>query len=424
MLRKFFADHRASAAPLVALSIIPIVGAVAAAVDYNRAAVARTEMQSALDSTALMLSKEARNLSAAEVNSKANAYFKALYKNSQATDLAVTANMTSPNPGSYVLDVKASASMPTRFAAILGKPTVDFSASSEAVWGIKKLNLALALDNTGSMAQDGKMDALKSSAHNLLTTLENAAQTPGDIKVSIVPFATDVDVGTNNVTSDWIDWSDWNAANGTCSYQWLHSESSCTQYGYKWTVADHSTWNGCVYDRDQNNDVSNTATISGVPATMFRAHQAYNCPTAMMPLSEDWTALNDKIDAMTPTGNTNVTIGLAMAWQTLTAANPFNAPQKADDLEKVIVLLTDGENTQNRWTTSSTSIDSRTQAVCANAKADGVKIYTIRVIDGNADLLRGCATKASMYYEVQESDQLSGVFSSIAQDLAKLRLAK
>ena len=46
---------------------------------------------------------------------------------------------------------------------------------------------------------------------------------------------------------------------------------------------------------------------------MYRAHQAANCPTAMMPLSHDWTALNAKIDAMTPTGNTNVTIGLQMA---------------------------------------------------------------------------------------------------------------
>ena len=33
----------------------------------------------------------------------------------------------------------------------------------------------------------------------------------------------------------------------------------------------------------------------------------------MMPLSTDWTAMHTKIDAMTPTGNTNVTIGLQMA---------------------------------------------------------------------------------------------------------------
>src|SRR5262245_5139651 len=54
-----------------------------------------------------------------------------------------------------------------------------------------------------------------------------------------------------------------------------------------------------------------TATPTGGGAAVnSRAHQATACPTAMMPLSTDWTALNAKIDAMTPTGNTNVTMGM------------------------------------------------------------------------------------------------------------------
>ncbi len=89
----------------------------------------------------------------------------------------------------------------------------------------------------------------------------------------------------------------------------------------------------------------------------------------MMPLSHDWTALNAKIDAMTPTGNTNVTIGLAWGFQLLSPVAPFNAPAPAPDLDKVIIILTDGENTQNRWTSSSSSIDARTKKVCDNIKA-------------------------------------------------------
>jgi Mg-chelatase subunit ChlD len=144
----------------------------------------------------------------------------------------------------------------------------------------------------------------------------------------------------------------------------------------------------------------------------------------MLPLSNDWTALHDKVDALNPTGNTNVTIGLQLAWQTLTAAEPFNAPAAAADLDKVIILLTDGQNTQNRWTSSGTSIDARTEKACENIKADNVKVYTVRVIAGNISLLKNCATKPDMYYDVQEADQLSNVFSSIAQNLANLRIAK
>ena len=108
----------------------------------------------------------------------------------------------------------------------------------------------------------------------------------------------------------------------------------------------------------------------------------------MMPLGEDWTALNAKIDAMTPTGNTNVTIGLAWGFQLLSPNEPFNAPAPARDLDKVIVLMTDGENTQNRWTSSATSIDARTQKACDNVKAAHIKLYTVRVIDGDVTLLK------------------------------------
>jgi hypothetical protein len=144
----------------------------------------------------------------------------------------------------------------------------------------------------------------------------------------------------------------------------------------------------------------------------------------MIPLSTDWTTLHSKVDAMTPAGNTNVTIGMAWAWQTLSPVAPMNAPEPATDLDKVIVLLTDGENTQNRFTNSTSSIDSRTEKVCANAKADNIKIYTVRVINGDAELLRGCATKPDMFYDVDEAAQLNSVFASIAQNLANLRIAK
>jgi hypothetical protein len=46
------------------------------------------------------------------------------------------------------------------------------------------------------------------------------------------------------------------------------------------------------------------------------------------------------------------------------------------------------------------------------------------VIDGNATLLKSCATKAAWYYDVQQADQLISVFSSIAQNLANLRIAQ
>ena len=44
---------------------------------------------------------------------------------------------------------------------------------------------------------------------------------------------------------------------------------------------------------------------------------------------------------------------------------------------------------------------------CDNLKAPGVniKVYTVRVINGNADLLRDCATNPRMYYNVQQAER-------------------
>ena len=423
LFTRFLRNRDGGVAPLLALAALPLMAATGAAVDYGRANSTRTALQAALDATGLMLSQEAATLDAADIGPRANAYFTSLFTRTEARNVTLAHEFSTPQQGSFSLKLTASATVPLMFAGILGRSEMQVGTSSEVLWGIKKLNLALALDNTGSMSSSGKMLALKTAAHNLLDTLQAAEKVPGDIKVSMVPFATNVNVGTHNVNSNWIDWSEWEAKNGTCSRSGNNTQSACASKGGTWTPKNRSTWNGCVYDRDQNNDVLNTAT-AGTPATKFRANQATNCPAAMLPLSENWRDLHGKIDAMTPTGNTNVTIGLAWAWQTLSPVAPMNAPAPQPDLDKVIILLTDGQNTQNRWTTSTSSIDARTQKLCENAKADNIKIYTVRVINGNAGLLRNCATKPDMYYDVDQADQLNVVFKSIAQNLANLRIAK
>ena len=74
--------------------------------------------------------------------------------------------------------------------------------------------------------------------------------------------------------------------------------------------------------------------------------------------------------------------------------------------------------------TSSSAIDARTALACANIKAADIKLYTVRVIEGNAQLLSACATNPTMYFDVSAASQLNGVFGAIAQNLANLRIAK
>jgi von Willebrand factor type A domain len=93
-------------------------------------------------------------------------------------------------------------------------------------------------------------------------------------------------------------------------------------------------------------------------------------------------------------------------------------------IDKYIIFLTDGLNTQNRWTTKPADIDARTKLVCDNIKKAGIKIYTIRVMEGNQTLLQNCASNAAMYYNVTQASQLQPVFTQIAQSLYQLRISK
>ena len=63
---------------------------------------------------------------------------------------------------------------------------------------------------------------------------------------------------------------------------------------------------------------------------------------------------------MTPAGNTNTTIGLVWGWHSLTSNLPLTqGAAPAPDLDKVIIMLTDGDNTEDRWSNSGSDIDAR-----------------------------------------------------------------
>ena len=192
---------------MLAIAAIPLMGAVGAAVDYTRASAVRSAMQSALDSTALMLSKNAATESYGQLQSAANGYFNAVFTRPEASNVALSVNYTS-NGGSQVV-LNGSATVKSTFLNVLGFNAIPIAATSTVTWGNSRLRVALVLDNTGSMADSGKMTALKSAAQNLLTQLQTAAVNPGDVYVSIIPFSKDVNVGASNYTQSWIDWSDW-----------------------------------------------------------------------------------------------------------------------------------------------------------------------------------------------------------------------
>jgi Flp pilus assembly protein TadG len=234
--KRFVGANEGNIAVIFTIAAIPIIGFVGAAIDYSRANAARSAMQAALDSTALMLSKDfsSGKISAADMTATAQKYFAALYTNKDATIAPITATYTANNGNlGNTVQLTAHGAINTDFVKVLGSNfnTMGFGSTSTTAWGNVKMRVALALDNTGSMSSDGKITALRNAVAGtggLIDQLSALAKNDGDVYISVIPFAKVVNAGSSNYTASWIDWTDWlspptaqpaNAVSGTTNYE-------------------------------------------------------------------------------------------------------------------------------------------------------------------------------------------------------------
>lgn len=436
VMQNFHRAQGGNVAVIFAIATIPIFAAVGAAIDYSRANSVRADLQAALDSAALMLSKEAATDTTSQLQANALAYFTANYNRPGTKIGTISVNYTT-NGGAQVV-VNGSVVVPTDFMKILGQDSVTVNSSSTVKWGMARLRIALVLDNTGSMQQANKMNSLKSATNALLSQLNSVATVNGDVYVSIIPFAKDVNVGSANYQESWLDWTDFEENSGYCTVNKdsNKTKSKCISQKGKWVVTGHDQWNGCVTDRGDsskpssgNYDTNVVPPITSNAATLFSPDQYSACPTAVMPLSYDWSAMTTAVNDMSPGGTTNQAIGLAHGWMSLVGGGPYPAPPPMDPnytYSQIIILLTDGLNTEDRWYSSQGSIDARQQMTCDNIKAAGITLYTVQVNTGKdpvSTLLQGCASSSDKFYYLTSASQIASAFQEIGSKLSQLRIA-
>ncbi len=395
LLHRFRRDERGNVAMIFGLSLLPILFVTGAAIDYSRGASERERLIQALDATGLALAHDAKTMPDAAFNAKANQVFSAMYR-SNIIGAAPTVTTSRANER---LTVSVAANVPTAMMHLAGFPNMPIHAAASVNYATKKLEIALVLDNTGSMAGQGKMAALKVAATNFVNQLAATSPAAGDIRVSMIPFATQVRVSPTQAGQPWLQ------MNGLTS----------------------ATWSGCIADRDMNWDVT---------ANPGAFYPAVNCAapgmTQLMGLTDlsvgaDRTALVNRINAMSPGGNTNLTVGLAWGLSSLTPNSqlPGAAAFNQAHVEKFVVLLTDGDNTQNRFTSAGWAIDERTRMACDEIKqpAKKIRVFSIRVIAGNQALLRNCASNNTYYFEASDASQIQPAFDAILRTIASIHLA-
>ena len=233
-MRNFCCARGGNVALIFAASAVPLIMGVGAAVDYSRANSMKAAMQTAVDSTGLTLGRKYSTLSASQLQNQASLIFASLFTRPEAKNPTITAV---ENASAGTIQVNATASMDTAFVGILGLKSiqVDVTATTSLA-ASSSLRVALVLDNTGSMAQSGKMPALQTAAKNLIARIQSAATTNGLAYVSIVPFVKDVNLGSSNYNQSWLQWDDgtdnsWDGSKGTCSNSSYSPRSQCLAQG-------------------------------------------------------------------------------------------------------------------------------------------------------------------------------------------------
>lgn len=406
-------DERGNVLVMFGFALVPVIGLTGATIDYSRATSARQVLNAAVDSAALMAARDASKLTDAEVRSRIDKWIVANLNGDSAKGF--TSATTVIDRTARTIAIEAKLDIDTSLTRVLGKDAMTISSRSQSTWGTNTIELALALDNTGSMASSGKMDALKAASLNLIQIMKDATTETDQIKISVVPFATQVKIGTLFKDEPWLRWDQTKTTYTKDRHgNWIPNTVTITK----------STWTGCVSDRDKPNDVKDNEPVSA-NATLYPADFCAQSTLApILPLTADWEALKTAINGMTPVGNTNVTIGANWGMATLTPGVPFTGARAfaTPRLNKYMILLTDGDNTENRFKDSGSVIDERTKLACQSAKTAGIRVYTVRVINGDRTLLQNCASDASMYYEVSNAAQLTPVFQQIAREISQVRL--
>jgi Flp pilus assembly protein TadG len=139
---RFASANEGNIAVIFGIAILPILGFVGAAIDYSRASMARSSMQGAMDSTVLMLSSDLTQglITTSQINTKAQAYFSALYSNRQAQSISISATYTPATPSTgATIQINGSGSIPTDFMRMVGLPNMSFNSTSTTTWGTSKL---------------------------------------------------------------------------------------------------------------------------------------------------------------------------------------------------------------------------------------------------------------------------------------------
>jgi len=389
--KKLLFNENGNVAMMFGLSAMVLTFMIGMGVDLNRVHLDKSRAQDALDAAVISFARMNANNELPESNADQKLVFLDIYK-SNFGEIS-----TSPKDFHLVIaNTKVtstlSQSTPTSLLAALGYDSLDYKISSSAAYEVVDLEMALVVDTTGSIQNNGHVSTVTTALRSLVSSME-----PHSPDIALVPFAATVNLG-DNWNASWIDFD------GDASFHGItFDESTAPVVHHSLFSSMNIPWGNCVEMRPYPMDVQDTPPSNidpdsqwvpyiGAAASPFtnyltsgyeyvqtnptngmmsqatRDSSQYtaanvaniNDPNGvgnyspnkgcnlnpLMPLSKNFSGMDTAISNLVFQDGTNIPAGLSWGWRVLSPETPFTTGKSYDhpNTHKFIVLFTDGFN--------------------------------------------------------------------------------
>ena len=360
-----------------------------------------------------------------------------------------------------IVSLEVSGLKPSAALRFMGRSSLPFSAEATAQFGPPpSAEVALVLDTSLSM-QGARLGALQTAANRMISSLVDSDK--HSVRMSIVPFSTYVNVGTDRNGEPWLKIEpERSGAAEQCSISQDWYEARCARRSYdcsrdgvkrtclRWDCLEgdiknapqscrlinwNERWHGCVKSRPSPYNINDSGFLDE-PVVGIATRQASTCPTAMQGLTNNAGKLSSTIENLTAQEETYIASGLAWGLRTLTGSTPFRNADPAVDAQssgtlKTLILMSDGANTRSPTKSGDHTgedrkkADRNTLAACDLIKSKNIELYAVsfEVDDRETkQMLRSCATSSKVYFEAENSGELDQIFKVITDNFVSIEL--
>jgi Flp pilus assembly protein TadG len=470
----YFSDSRGAVAIIFALALVPFMLVTGMALETTRVSYFDTELAYACDAGAIAGAR----YQPADATTNITKFFNTNF--TQGSTTTVTPNIT-VSPDGTAVTVSANATMPTYLGGFAGITSMNVGSSSQVLRTFQNAELALVLDNTGSMASNGKIAGLRAAATNLINIVFQNQATSNTMAVSIVPYVAAVNIG--NTHTNWLSNpallssfptnAPWAGCVGAVDTDPTMDSDDPPSSSRKWPVYFVASTYGLFGAQTGNNDWNIVGSnlnvvnpiLDGGTGTYVTVGPNRSCGLSIQPLTNNSATLLSKINDMQPVpgGGTFGNLGLVWGWNTISPkwagqwgsidTKPYN------QIQKYLVIITDGED---QWyaapgyvpngdptaygysqpspnflaqgllgttdiNSSRTYIDNRLSNLCSQINAAGIQIFTVtfEVSDSLAkQIYANCATKPEYAFQAESSQDLYDIFQNIGNITQSIRIVK